>query len=89
MDKALQRQQTAERVKRYRDKQKSVTSEVALQGSVTPYPAFIMALADPVKREKIERILESLKGHSGVNLENIWYGINGPNFKQISKLISP
>ena len=36
MDKALQRQQTAERVKRYRDKQKSVTSgSVTLKG-VTP-----------------------------------------------------
>ena len=35
MDKALQRQQTAERVKRYRDKQKSVTSDSVTPGSVT------------------------------------------------------
>ena len=64
MDKALQKAQTRERVKRYRDKQKSVTSASVTGDSVTQdvtvYPSIINALADPVKRDKLERICDSL-----------------------------
>ena len=44
----------------------------------------VSALADPVRREKIERITNSLKNH-GV-LEGVRYGIGGPTFKTINEV---
>ena len=84
MGKALQQEKTKERVKRYRERQKalhsgsvtaeSVTKEVALQGrDVTQIRPIILALADPVKREKLRRICASLEKHNVLDKE-IYYG---------------
>jgi len=75
-DKALQREQTRERVRRYRNKQDSVTSNSVTLDSVTEYPAVIYALADPIKREKLRRICQSLKEHNA--LEDVYYGVCNP-----------
>ena len=64
MDKALQREKTRERVKRYRERLKSVTPESVTSQSVTEYPAVIEALVDPVKRAKLEKIYHSLASHN-------------------------
>ncbi len=89
-DKALQREKTKERVQRYRNRQKSVT-----KGSVTPesvtsgesvtYPAIVHALVDPVKREKLTRICQSLKDFN--QLENVMYGISGMDMGEVAELI--
>ncbi len=86
----------AERQKRYRDRKRneSVTeidkSVTVAQESVTldKYPAIVLALADPVKREKIQRITASLKGHSGVDMNNIRYEVYGHTFKTIYEVIA-
>ena len=73
-----------EAVKKAVGKYRGITKE---EKGITRYPALIMALADPIKREKIERILAALKRHSSINLSNIWYGIYGPTFKSIDNLL--
>ena len=84
MDKALQREKTKERVKRYRGRQKalqsgsvtaqSVTEEVALQGrDITQVRPIIIALSDPIKREKLGRICANLEKHNVLDSE-IYYG---------------
>ena len=81
MDKALQRQQIRERVKRYRNKQKALQSEgVTLQsvtekGSVTSrYRPIMYALADPVKREKLRAICKALRRRGSDNLACSYFG---------------
>jgi len=84
-----QREQNKARQQRYRDKQKalrnnSVTQENVTQ-DVTLYPPIILALADSVKREKLERIYQSLKVHNVSDQVN--YGINGPTFTQVGEML--
>lgn len=50
------------------------------------YPALLYALADPVKREKLRRISESLRNH-GV-LKDVSYGIGGPTFDVVSEYLA-
>ena len=99
MDKALQREKTKERVKRYRGRQKalqsgsvtaqSVTEEVALQGrDVTQVRPIILALADSVKREKLGRICVSLEKHNVLDKE-IYYGLRYPCLlSEVSELLT-
>lgn len=84
-DKALQKEKTAERQRRYRNKQKGVTLEGVTGKGVTDYPAIIVALADPVKRKKLERITLSLKKHNVS--EKVNYGISGPDFSMIGNML--
>jgi len=70
-DKEKQKEATAERVRRYRNKQKGVTSEGVTQQGVT-YPAILRALVDPIKRQKLEKIYQSLKEFK--QAENVYYG---------------
>ena len=46
----------------------------------------VSALANPVRRKKIESITDNLKAH-GV-LEGVRYGIGGPTFKTINEVIN-
>jgi len=63
MDKALQREKTADRVRRYRALQKTpkgVTKEGVTSEGVTSYHPICRWLVDPIMRPKLERICESL-----------------------------
>ena len=83
---SLQREQARIRKQRQRERDKSVTFEERdTQDNVTRYPAIILALADPVKREKLERIAISLKNHN--QLDGVRYGIGGPTFTQVDKML--
>ena len=71
---------TRGRVRRYREKQKSVTqspesvteSEESVTLDVTQYPAILIALVDPIKRVKLEKIYQSLNTFN--QAENVYYG---------------
>ncbi len=52
---------------------------------VTQYPAIIHALADPIKRKKLEKIYQSLKDFN--QEKNVRYGINGPTFDVVGDLL--
>lgn len=68
-----QREQTRERVKRYRNKQNSVTSDSVTDPSVTPYHPILDDLVDPIRRKKLEVISAALKHR---NLQSkVFYGI--------------
>ncbi len=80
MDKALQREKTRERVERYR--QKKALQEVEAKGvtllksvtekDVTQYHPILDWLIIPERREKLGRIIQSLKNHN--QLENVYLG---------------
>jgi len=72
MEKALQREQTKDRVKRYRERRKSVTLEGVTSESVTTARPIIHALADPDKRLKLRKICQSLSDHKV--LDEAYYG---------------
>ena len=60
-------------VKRAVDKhRKGITSEGITEQGITQYPAILLALTDPIKRRKLEKITESLKAHN--QLKNVYYG---------------
>jgi len=48
------------------------------------YPAILVALTDPVKREKLERITSQLEAH-GVS-ESVRYGTEGPTFDRVGEI---
>ena len=72
-----EREQTRERVKRYRERQKSVTEAV---GNVTPdvtqYHPILEYLINPIKRDKLERICHSLRQHN--QLGEVYFGCRQP-----------
>ena len=79
MDKALQREQAKLRMRRKRNKERNKIQEDVTQGGenvtqdVTQIRPIILALADPVKREKLRRICASLEKHNVLDKE-IYYG---------------
>ncbi|KKM92431.1 hypothetical protein LCGC14_1218520 [marine sediment metagenome] len=90
------KEQTRERVKRYRERQTalqdgSVTEDsVTEQGKdvtldVTQYPAILHALTDPDKRCKLEAIVQSLKNHHQV--DNVFYGHSGLSMSQVGEML--
>lgn len=89
------KEQTRLRVQRYRDKQKSVTSGGALQGSVTDRTGHLAeALIDPLKRSKLISISQALdKKTTGLDGKYVHlgsmirYGINGFTLKEIGELV--
>lgn len=52
---------------------------------LTEYPAIIHALADPIKRKKLEKITQSLKDFK--QEKNTRYGVAGPSFDVIGELL--
>ena len=65
------REQSKLRMQKMRNK-KSVTKDSVTKEDVTQYPAIIHALCDPIKREKLEKIYQSLKDFR--QEKNIFYG---------------
>ena len=68
-----------ERMKRYREKKRNitVTKETVTGETVTQYRPIIIALADPIKREKLRKICESLSGRETGKtnrLDEVYYG---------------
>ncbi|KKL64212.1 hypothetical protein LCGC14_2167340 [marine sediment metagenome] len=49
-----------------------VNPKSILEQGITQYPAIIHALADPIKRKKLERIYQSLKDFE--QEKNVYYG---------------
>jgi len=89
MYKNTEKQREANRLANKRYRAKGITPEGITEQGITQkvrYPALVLALADPVKRGKIQRITDSLKRHN--QLDNVRYGIFGPTFKSIDKLLS-
>ena len=102
-----QREATRERVKRYRERHRSVTetgndvTPLALEGGVTlgkdvtpnvtlgaNWNETILAMADPVRAEKMARIIGALeeqgkKGRKDL-LNEVRYGVNGPTLGEIA-----
>jgi len=83
-DKVKQREATLERVRRYREKQKGVTTEGVTEKGVT-YPAILLALCDPKKRAMLEFISSDLI-KKGIGA-NTWYGIGGPDMEVVAELL--
>ena len=54
---------------------------------MTKYPALVLALADPIRMAKLQAITDSLKRHN--QLDNVRYGVWGPTFKSIDKVLNP
>ena len=73
-DKEKQREAARERIRRYRDKQKGVTSEGVTNQGVTPYHPILDDLVDPVRRKKLEAICEALKRRKDLS-GKVFYGI--------------
>lgn len=80
-----------DRMRRYRNKRRNVTGQSVTTSDdnvtvdVTVYPAIIRAIADPVKRVKLEKIHQSLKAHNV--LREVRYGIDGPTFDVVGELL--
>ena len=79
MDKEKQREQAKLRMRRKRNKERNKIQEDVTQGgeNVTQIRPIILALADPVKREKLRRICASLEKHNVLDKE-IYYGLRDP-----------
>ena len=83
-----------ERQKRYRDRKKGVTNDSVTVENVTPgddenvtqYPQIIYDITDPVKRDKLIRICNSLREHK--MLDKVWYGLGGLNTKDVDNYLS-
>ena len=70
-----QREQTRERVKRYREKHNSVTSDSVTDPSVTQYHPILEDLVDPVRRAKLQAICDALNRRKDL-ASKVFYGIN-------------
>ena len=78
------KEQTRLRVQRYRERKNSVTE---MPDNVTQYPAIIYALADPIKRRKLEKVYQSLRDFK--QEKNVYYGLpcNGISFDIIGEML--
>ena len=90
--KEKKREQARLRKQRQRDKERDIvsvtTGGVTGQGvtlDVTQYPAILLALTDPNKRQKLEKITQSLKDFN--QEKNVRYGVNGPTFDVVGDLL--
>ena len=101
------KEQAKERMRRMRERNKSVTMEgpdvtqtgQSVTENVTQYPAVVLALVDPIKRAKLERITSALEGRTtsawtGARFEQVpqsrcvTYGIGGPDLERVSELLN-
>ncbi len=64
---------------------KGLTDDGSNSKGLTEYPAIIHALADPIKRKKLEKITQSLKDFN--QEKNTRYGVAGPSFDVIGELL--
>ena len=80
-DKVLQR----EAIRRAVAKHRGITGEGITGEGITQYPAIVEALCDPVKRNKLEAIYQSLKAHNV--LGEVRYGVFGPTFEVVGEML--
>ncbi len=71
-DKEKQKKAVKRAVDKHRGITKGITSEGITEEGITQYPAIIHALADPVKRAKLEKIYQSLNEFK--QAKNAYYG---------------
>lgn len=84
--KSKEAQKEANRKANRKYRQKGITPEgITEQGITQDYPAIILALTDPIKRVKLEKITQSLKEHSVSEL--VRYGVLGPTFDVVGELL--
>lgn len=74
-----------EYMKNYRKVHAKGSQEEGSQVKGSQYPAVVLALLDPDKRKKLEKIHRSLKDH-GV-LREVRYGIDGPTFDVVGEML--
>ena len=81
------KEQTRERVKRYRERQKSVTLEGVTSQGLTQYHAILDDLINPVQRQKLEAVCLALKRRSLQS--KVFYGIgkNGLPMDVVGELL--
>ena len=92
MDKALQREQTRERVKRYREKAKSVTSGSITDDSVTSIESvtcsLIESLVAPGKRKKLQAVCDAFaKSNHPEYGQDTRFGLDGPTIDILALLL--
>ncbi len=88
------KEQTRLRVERYRER-KSVTespdsvtvSPDNVTQDVTHYPAILLALTDPIKRRKLEKISQSLKNHNVDKIVYYGYPDKGVPFDMVGEML--
>ncbi len=85
MYKDKEKQKEANRLAKQR--QRGMTRGMT-SGDVTAnmsYPSIIYALTDPIKRQKLEKIYQSLSGHNVAHL--VYYGVSGLDFDTVGELL--
>lgn len=60
-------------------------SNLSIQDVKPNYPAILEALVDPIKRVKLKKIHESLRGRG--LLGEVRYGVYGPTFDIVGELL--
>jgi len=82
------REASKERMKRYREQQQGVTRQGVTGEGVTRYRPILYALTDPNKRQKLERICESLARHNV--LGEVWFGcgVDSTNMEEAAELLT-
>ena len=94
MDTEQKRAATRARVKRYRDKQKSVTQPTECNAQtikdvtpdVTPYNPLMTHLVDPIKRRKLQAICDAFDGSP--YSKKITFGYHGANLDEVSQMLN-
>jgi len=71
-DKEKQKKAVKHAVDKHRVLQKGITPEGITEKGITQYPAIVLALVDPIKRKKLEKIYQSLKDFK--QEKNVYYG---------------
>jgi len=83
-NKAKQQEANREASRKYR--QKGMTEQGMTEEGMTQYPKVLQDIVDPVKREKLIRICNSL-GERKL-LDRVWYGLNsGLTMKEVDLYI--
>ena len=93
-DKEAQKAATRARVKRYRDKQKSVTQPTECNAQtikdvtpdVTPYNPLMTHLVDPIKRRKLQAIVDAFSGSPCS--KKVTFGYHGANLDEVSQMLN-
>ena len=92
-DKEAQKVAARERVRRYRDKQKSVTQPTECNAqttkdvtpNVTPYNPLMTHLTDPIKRRKLQAICDAFA--NSPYGKKITFGYHGANLDEVRQML--
>ena len=92
-DKEKQKAAARERVRRYRDKQKSVTQPTECNAqttkdvtpNVTPYNDLMTHLVDPIKRRKLQAIFDAFT--NSPHGKKVTFGYHGANLDEVRQML--